>query len=388
MTNALEVKRALTPRWNKQQVELLKRTVAKGLTDDEFLLFMYTCKRTGLDPFIKQIYAIKRFDTKEDGYHMTIQTGIDGYRLIADRTGKYAGCEKPEFELDPNNPNQPLKATVTVYKMVEGEKCAFVGEARWNEFVQRHPKTKELMGRWADMGFNQLAKCAEAQAHRKAFPADLGSVITHDEAPVIDLSVVGDTAGTPPEKVDTQPDALYTGQLVAYGPKDLKKKSPHRLGIKLDTGGELTLGTYELPAALGAAPSNFFGRRCQFSYEEKPNPRGGEPFRNLKHFALEELKAEPEQQQHTDKPDDGAAPESPQDATQQGSDGPAQPTEQKQALTFAQLSFRMKGAESVREVSEIMNASLESDMTAKERHTLMSLKNERLVFFQQQTKKK
>lgn len=387
MTNALEVKRALTPRWNKQQVELLKRTVAQGLTDDEFLLFMYTCKRTGLDPFIKQIYAIKRFDSKEDSYRMTIQTGIDGYRLIADRTGKYAGCEKPEFELDPNNPNQPLKATVTVYKMVDGEKCAFVGEARWNEFVQRHPKTKELMGRWADMGFNQLAKCAEAQAHRKAFPADLGSVITHDEAPVIDLTVVEGTAGTPPEKAETHPEALYVGEIVGHTAKNPQKKAPHKLSIKLDTGGEITVGTYELPSVLNNV--NFLHRRCQFSYDEKANPRGGEPFRNLKHFALEELKAEPEhQEQKTTKPDDGAAPDSPEGVTQQGSDGPAQSGEQKQAMSFPQLSFRMKGAESVREVSEIMNASLELDLTAEQQQTLMSLKNERLVFFQQSTKKK
>src|SRR3990172_3986440 len=140
----LDVKRALTPRWTKTQVGLLKRTVAKGLTDDEFLLFMYTCKRTGLDPFIKQIYAIKRYSTKDESYVMSIQTGIDGYRLIADRTNKYAGCDKPVFDVDPSEPTRPIKASVTVYKMVDGEKCAFEGEARWSEFVQKHPKTGEL----------------------------------------------------------------------------------------------------------------------------------------------------------------------------------------------------------------------------------------------------
>jgi len=317
MSTALEAKRALTPRWTKAQVELLKRTVAKGLTGDEFLLFMYTCKRTGLDPFIKQIYAIKRWDSKADTYVMGIQTGIDGYRLAADRTGKYAGSEKPVFDVNPNEPDHPEKATVTVYKMVDGERCAFVGEARWNEFAQRHPKTKELMGRWVDMGFNQLGKCSEAQALRKAFPFELSGVMTHDEAPVIDLEVIEGVAGTPTLQADTKPDEYYVGELVGYGPKDGKKKTPHRLTFKLTDGAGITLGAYDFPPALEPDPLKFLHRRCQFSYEEKPNPKGGEPFRNLKHLALEELKVE------EDKPEDGAASASISDSTQQGSDAPA-----------------------------------------------------------------
>ena len=57
--------------FNEEQVELIKKTVAKGTTNDELALFMYTCKKTGLDPLIKQIYAVKRAGT------MAIQTGID-----------------------------------------------------------------------------------------------------------------------------------------------------------------------------------------------------------------------------------------------------------------------------------------------------------------------
>lgn len=152
--------------FSREKIELIKRTIAVGASDDELQLFLYTCKRTGLDPLARQIYSIKR------GGKMTIQTGIDGYRVIADRTGKLAGIS--DYTFDSEEKAFPAKASVTVLKRVDGFNAEFTATARWGEYNAGGPM-------WAKMPYLMLGKCAEALALRKAFPADLSGVYTAEE---------------------------------------------------------------------------------------------------------------------------------------------------------------------------------------------------------------
>ena len=149
------------------QVDLIKSQIAVGATDNELKLFLHVADKSGLDPLSKQIYFIKRSGK------MTIQTAIDGFRAIADRTGQYIGSNDPIFE---GSEKVPLKATVTVCKVVQGVVGSFTASARWSEY---YPDKNAFM--WDKMPHTMLGKCAEALALRKAFPAQLSGLYTGDE---------------------------------------------------------------------------------------------------------------------------------------------------------------------------------------------------------------
>jgi len=172
--------------FNQDQVNLIKSTLMAGKTpptDDELALFFMICQRSGLDPTAKQIYAIQRYDNKTKAYKWTFQVSIDGLRAIADRTGQYAGSDEPLFdegldlfEFETSGRPFPTVCKVTVYKMVGGQRCPFIGVAKYSEFVQKYEGKPS--GLWATMPCNMLAKSAESQALRKAFPQCSNTVAT------------------------------------------------------------------------------------------------------------------------------------------------------------------------------------------------------------------
>lgn len=168
----------------QDKLNLLKQTICKGSTDDEFELFVHACKRTGLDPFMKQIHAVKRWDPKLKREAMTIQTGIDGYRLIAERTGKYMPGQEPCFMHDQSG--KLISATAFVKKWGHDNTWhTIAATAYFDEYVQTRTdkETNAILpvAMWAKMPRSQLAKCAETLALRKAFPADLSGIYSKEE---------------------------------------------------------------------------------------------------------------------------------------------------------------------------------------------------------------
>lgn len=149
----------------------------KDLTVPELQLFAMVAHHTGLDPFTKQIYAVKR-----DG-KVNHQTGIDGYRAVAESKGggQYAGSDEPTFE--PCDCGQlpkdhPKVARVVIHRILpNGHVMNQVGIARWHELYTGN--AQQFM--WKQMPQNQLAKCAEANGLRKAFPRVLGGVYIAEE---------------------------------------------------------------------------------------------------------------------------------------------------------------------------------------------------------------
>jgi phage recombination protein Bet len=158
--------------WTPEQAQLISTTIAPGCSSDELKLFAYACQRTGLDPFSKQIYAIKR------GGKMTIQAGIDGLRAIAERTGQLDGsetfwCGEDGQWQDVWLAAKPPAAAKTIIHR-KGSNHAFTGVARFADY-------NAGQGLWSKMPAAMIAKCAEALSLRKAFPANLSGVYTTDE---------------------------------------------------------------------------------------------------------------------------------------------------------------------------------------------------------------
>lgn len=325
-----------TVSWTHDQIDLIKRTIAVGATHDELQLFLYQAKRTGLDPLSRQIHFVKR---KEKG---TIQTAIDGYRLIADRTGKYAGSDDYLFDEGisqylhmSGKRGNPLTATVTVYKMCDGSKTAFTATAGWGEYFPG-----EAQGfMWKKMPYLMIGKCAEALALRKAFPAELSGIYTNEEmaqaGEAQPIQHQGNGHATQPKAAELSQHEVCTPN---YGPEP---------NIPLSQVTDKHLQGY------------YDGAERAIKDPKKAN------FLQKNEAMRDALKAE------IAKREQGKGDGADATRTQQGSDAPSP----------HQLAERMEMAESVAELSGVMNAAIHTEMSAEDRATLKGVFEQHMTRF-------
>jgi phage recombination protein Bet len=166
---------------------LIIATVAPNLNDTEFELFLHVAKAKRLDPLQRQVHAVKRksWDDKLNGYveRMTIQTGIDGYRAIANRTGLYMPSEKEPLVEGSGTPELRIKFYVLKWSPLDKQYHEYNATAYYREYVQTFKKDNKVKptSMWEKMPINQLTKCAEALALRKGWPEELGGMYVPEE---------------------------------------------------------------------------------------------------------------------------------------------------------------------------------------------------------------
>lgn len=165
----------------------LQNSVFPGAKDESVLLAIDYCKARKLDILKKPCHIVPMYvkdaQTGHSNWRDVIMPGIYEQRITAFRTGQMAGQDEPIFgeTIDHKGVSAPEWCKVTVYRLINGVRCAF---SHTEYFAESCATTKDgnINSMWTKHPRGQLAKCAEAGALRKAFPDELGGVITADEA--------------------------------------------------------------------------------------------------------------------------------------------------------------------------------------------------------------
>jgi len=193
MVNEIAVQKNSMPSLAMTETELMKvleSSLYPSAQPESIKLVIGYCKAAGLDPIQKPVHIVPMWDSKAGKMRDVIMPGIGAYRTQAARSGEYAGVTEPEFGTDVNENiggttiTYPSSCKVTVKRLLpNGTVAEFSANERWKEnYAVRGGKEKSIAPNtmWVKRPYAQLAKCAEAQALRKAFP-EFGAQPTADE---------------------------------------------------------------------------------------------------------------------------------------------------------------------------------------------------------------
>ncbi len=188
-------------------VEVLSSSLYPGAEKNSVVMVLAYCQAAHLDPMLKPVHIVPIWNSKTKKMQDTVMPGIGLYRIQAARTGQYAGISEPEYgppvtaKLSGVEVTYPEWCRVTVKRqMSNGLVAEYTANERWLEnYATSGKDTAAPNAMWKRRAFAQLAKCAEAQALRKAFP-EVGSAPTADE-------MEGKTFEEAPRDVTPKPSA-------------------------------------------------------------------------------------------------------------------------------------------------------------------------------------
>ena len=169
-------------------IHVMQGSLYPGADEGSIRMVLAYCRARGLDPMLKPVHIVPMWDKEARGMRDVILPGIPLYRIQAARSGSYAGKTEPEFgpevtrELGGVKVTFPLWCKVTVEKIVNGQVRPFTAKEFWLEnYATAKRETDAPNTMWRKRVYGQLAKCAEAQALRMAFPEETGGEPTAEE---------------------------------------------------------------------------------------------------------------------------------------------------------------------------------------------------------------
>jgi len=179
---------------NQELSEVLRNSLYPGANDGSIAMVLSYCKAAGLDPMMKPVHIVSMWDSKAKQKRDVIMPGIGLYRIQAARTQQYAGVSEPEYgpdttvTLDNVQVTFPAWCKIVVRRLLpNGVIAEFAAVERWMENYATAGKDEKTgifsdapNSMWKKRPYAQLAKCAEAQALRKAFP-EIGAQPTAEE---------------------------------------------------------------------------------------------------------------------------------------------------------------------------------------------------------------
>lgn len=216
-------------------VEVLSGSLYPGAAHNSVVMVLAYCKAAQLDPMLKPVHIVPIYQ-KGRGMVDTVMPGIGLYRIQAARTGQYAGISDPEYgppitaKLGGVDVTYPEWCRVTVKRqMSNGLVAEFTANERWLEnYATASKDTAAPNSMWKRRAYAQLAKCAEAQALRKAFP-EVGSVPTADE-------MEGKTFDDAPRDVSPQRQQEPEPEALPPYPDDLLTENIEKWRPLIDAG--------------------------------------------------------------------------------------------------------------------------------------------------------
>ena len=181
---------AITKQSEQDLIQVLQSSLYPGAAIGSVQMVLNYCAAAGLDPMQKPVHIVPIWDAKAKQTRDVVMPGIGLYRTQAARSGNYAGVSDAEYGPDVTEKvggveiTYPTWCKVSVKRLLpNGQVAEFSATERWKEnYAVKGGADKSIApnAMWQKRPYAQLAKCAEAQALRKAFP-EFGSAATADE---------------------------------------------------------------------------------------------------------------------------------------------------------------------------------------------------------------